>query len=702
MSMTTRRTIVLFALFAAFSGGLIGCNLYHDLEQNQVEPENEQNAAPNNQHDNKQNADPSNQQNASTNQNGEQCSEGQTQPGCSCPDEETGHLECVDGSFGGECICEIDVENQNQEPEQNLCGGTAELRYQGEPIEELGVSCGPCEDGQIECDGDDAITCSGASPAEACLATGFVELTAIHDDWDYDHPLAGDRRLSVFLLEDYGGECRDALVEVDDPSVLQPVDGEDDIASPIDTTLESVPVGVDYTVVAVTHVDHGGTPVAFGVGCRDFQLSEEGDTETIDDLELQEVPIAFSENIRFRLTPHFRGDNPLLGRWHEIINNLDFGTNDIGSSLFGCYIGEGCDVGEMGAFAYVAVFWDDFFEPFRGQWGLSDLWTHIENIDQASGAIHHENDFWFFFSRALDDRWESMVGDVEDDVDLMLADLTLASLETLSTEIHAEPDAETEWETGHEPWESAYRRDVFFAIDELSWQWGNGWGCYDDTGLPPVFDDGDCDVETISADDVPWASPEGDLELRSFGWKYLTMHELSLSWPIHDLIDLIWESQLERIAEHYGLGSDGLFPTLFDCSVLEPAIRTHFEDERSDFDDYDFTEAELDEVMEAFAPLCQELEANAAHFFAAAFKALTVDNDDAFATTDLDVELFHDDLEQRFLQSLEPDNYPADYAPWSPPLFERIEFDAPQCNHRLKHQETEYEICFEPAIEASD
>jgi hypothetical protein len=55
--------------------------------------------------------------------------------------------------------------------ELNGCGGTAELRFEGEAAAPR-VSCGECDDGKLVCDGPDDLTCLGASPVNACGGCG--------------------------------------------------------------------------------------------------------------------------------------------------------------------------------------------------------------------------------------------------------------------------------------------------------------------------------------------------------------------------------------------------------------------------------------------------------------------------------------------------------------------------------------------------
>jgi hypothetical protein len=174
---------------------------------------------------------------------------------CECSEDERGYQECVDGSFDNQCICE-DEEDPDEDPE-NLCGGTSELTYDGEPLDALGGECGPCADGEISCDGEDQVQCSGASSADACLATGSVEITGYHDSWEY---WEGDQELSVFFLEDFNQTCHQALDELDDGAVLRPIDSETNVENPIEVSAQNIPVGIEYTAVVVLHAEHSGFP----------------------------------------------------------------------------------------------------------------------------------------------------------------------------------------------------------------------------------------------------------------------------------------------------------------------------------------------------------------------------------------------------------------------------------------------------------
>lgn len=53
------------------------------------------------------------------------------------------------------------------ESEENACGGTEQLRLDGEALEP-GDDCGPCEDGTVVCDGVEALRCIAATAANRC------------------------------------------------------------------------------------------------------------------------------------------------------------------------------------------------------------------------------------------------------------------------------------------------------------------------------------------------------------------------------------------------------------------------------------------------------------------------------------------------------------------------------------------------------
>ena len=103
------------------------------------------------------------------------CQPGEIQT-CTCDDGSPGERQCMDDETFTSCQCPDDTNNQNQDAghpdadnqdDTNACGGEGELTYDG-ALAEPGDSCGPCSDGLLECDGEEALTCEGAGELNSC------------------------------------------------------------------------------------------------------------------------------------------------------------------------------------------------------------------------------------------------------------------------------------------------------------------------------------------------------------------------------------------------------------------------------------------------------------------------------------------------------------------------------------------------------
>ena len=618
------------------------------------------------------------------NQSAGACEEGETEAGCECADGSTGYRECDgDGEFGEQCICE------------NACGGSSELSFDGEPVDEPGGECGPCEDGEIVCDGEDSLRCSGASPASACMPTGSVELTAYHQDWE---ALVGERRFSVFAVEEFSRDCPDVIDELDSSRTLQLVeDGE--VSAPIEATVEGVPVSTDYTLVGLIYRELDGSTISYAVGCRDIELQEEGESLVIDDMEIHELPSQVAEEYRVSVPPVFDSGDMLIDRLEDLAQELEFSTADMGDQLLDCLIDGSCTSGNAGAIAYVALNWEDV-EPFTQSWPLSDLWWHIDHLDNTSEDIFGHDDYiWYFFGLALDDRWASMTGSDQGSEAHDIGYLTLVGTETLTAELMTTPGLGSDFESGDSPWEFAMYRDVSLDVQELSWTWGLGFDCYQSNDTP-AFDDPGCTEESIAAADINGASMDGDLVLRLFGSRYMAFEALGLDLPLPALIDEIWTHNLGQLEAEHSLGAGNFFSTLFNCSLLESDIRSSFEDERDD-GYINFKDAELDTMMDAFEPFCEAFEDHGQDYFAAAFKAAAVDYETSLAGADVELQLYDGNLDDRYLLSFGPQDYPDPWVAWQRPLFDHIDYDGASCEHYVYDDGASgLEFCTMPTIEA--
>ncbi len=90
-------------------------------------------------------------------------------------------------------------DNQEQEEATNACGGESSLVLDGQATSP-GSSCGVCGDGNVVCDGEDALHCMGASPENAC--GGCQPLHAVEGD------SCGPCDHGVFQCDGEGGlEC---------------------------------------------------------------------------------------------------------------------------------------------------------------------------------------------------------------------------------------------------------------------------------------------------------------------------------------------------------------------------------------------------------------------------------------------------------------------------------------------------------------
>ena len=126
------------------------------------------------------------------------------------------------GLFCGSCgtvVCDLEDPELNStecnDPGRNACGGCSELGA------ERGGACGPCEDGMLQCDGPNALLCSGARALNDCGGCmDFDEGQALNGDcgecgtWVCD-----DANLGALRCEDPGfnlcGGCGELNHEID-------------------------------------------------------------------------------------------------------------------------------------------------------------------------------------------------------------------------------------------------------------------------------------------------------------------------------------------------------------------------------------------------------------------------------------------------------------------------------------------------------
>ncbi len=619
------------------------------------------------------------------NQNGEEvlCEDGEQQDGCACPDGATGYQVCADGEFGGECVCE--------EPgEENLCGGTSELIYGGEAITELGGSCGPCDDGTIQCDGEESVTCVDASPAEACMPTGSVEFTAYFRTdtvWDVD------QHLSVFLLENYSRACYEVNQELGDSALMRPVNTEEITGSSMDLEFGGVPVGVDYTIAVVLHVEVDDTIVTTSVGCEEVRIEEEGAGVSVDDVFVRELPAALGDEYRLRLMQDNVFDSWAMGsRIMDIVQSTEYRTANFGSAFLGCLVSSGsCDTG--GTLGHLLVNWDQIGD-LSGAYSGS-LVAQIENIDTRSEQMHGNwQTFWWMLEIILDERWQSLVGVGFNGDEFSLGDQIHVSLSSLSAELDVERRFRGDVLYDQEPFDLVYTQDVAYSVEGIELVWAAGYSdCFESSGVS--LDHPGCQTQRVGDGDEFWLSPSGDLTLRTNGWNRLGLESLDFDLPLSRVVGRMVDDHLEALVSAIGFTSGTFFSNVFDCTALESDLRALYELERSEYG-MEFTDGQLDNMMDAFQWLCEGLESHGEALLRGAFQAPLFAQNTGLASTDRPMELYEGNLDERYFYSLELGPSGGD---WSPPALSAIEADSSSCEHYLFDLPTDLEMCVAPDLE---
>ena len=144
--------------------------------------------------------------------------------------------------------------------EFNACGGEELLEFDGEPAEPE-ESCGDCDDGVLICDGEDALTCMGASEENTC---GGCE------------PLEGEPDQSC-------GPCGDGVWTCQDDGSLECEDaGESNICGGCEE-LEGLPG-------ESCELDTGGTGILSCTGADELECVAPGDNACGGDSELDATP----------------------------------------------------------------------------------------------------------------------------------------------------------------------------------------------------------------------------------------------------------------------------------------------------------------------------------------------------------------------------------------------------------------------------
>ena len=734
--------------------------------------------------------------NAATNNQPQSCTDGDTQIGCECPDGELGFQVCTDGQFGGDCQCDeattnvcggssqltydgevveqlggscgpcddgqiacsgteavdcfgasssdscpdlpTNQEQPNQEqpnqeqpnqeqpnqeqpnqeqPNQeqpNICGGFSDITYDGEPVTELGGSCGPCDDGSIDCDGEDQVQCTGASPASTCQPTATLEIDIERDQFS---TFPSDSKLTVALLEDFTADCEDALSSMSDAAILRPIDGIDLEDNPtIAVTAEELPVDTSYTVVAAAHGTRGDdVTVATSLGCETIDPLEDGENRQIGPILLRELPSELADSYRFSFQPRLNSDTSFFrAEFVEFITELDFRNEYIGDRLLRCWSNHTANCtgsSRRGAIPYVFSAWDDV-EPFTNSFGSAgfDLDDKVlELLNGSDDLTGGESHLFYVFEVALDKRWNQMASGSYNNPSLTIGEETLFSLASINVEIIASPEFSSSWTVDPPVAPTAYRVNTVFENSELRWTWAQQYSNCFDSNDQPTIDNSDCPTDSITAADVSWASL-GDAEIRlsTIGWPYSALQSVTFNWPLHDLIDHIWASKLQEATSILSSVSGGdFFGSLFQCNTLEATMRDTYQEWRAD-GVFDYNDNALETLLTRWRPFCEQFQNHGEDFFAAAFKAFALDLQSSQGTGKVPIELLDEtghQIEDRLMWNMEPEQYTSSSSAWLRPRLDHIEPDFSDCAHWFVGPVTggePFNFCVVPEIQALD
>ncbi len=276
--------------------------------------------------------------------------------------------------------------NQTDPNQGDLCG------------DEVGLPCGPCDDGAYECTNDGTLTCAGASPASACLPTGSLTLNitsrlATDDD---------DLSWHGLLFADEPAGCADLS------DLVLPEDAEAVATVTVDGStflIEEIPAGEDWVLAIVALEEAQHARVHHGIGCLDVSV-EEGGAEEADltvvqrpfrvapayDLTFHVEDLADAENVFTSFHEAFNG----LGSWGgfavrcmaDLVQCMWMGNDDI--------MMQGVD---LVSYVSQGIFWDEahpFFNEITEPLTSHTFYTHFYSL--------YPQEAWWVFMDAINDQ----------------------------------------------------------------------------------------------------------------------------------------------------------------------------------------------------------------------------------------------------------------------------------------------------------
>lgn len=574
---------------------------------------------------------------------GVSCTEGETRS-CRCDDGTPSAQVCFDEVFAP-CICD-------ESPDRNVCGGSEILIYDGAPITEVGGPCGPCEDGTLECTNEEEVHCADAGPAFSCLPTGSVEFAVTYDTE------ASGTQLSVFLLQDYSGQCHQAYQLLDNPELQRPLDSIEPEGDSL--VLDQVPVGLEYTAVVVLHVDRADTPLSVALGCFEIFLEDEEQQLLIEEVvPLRELPSLLAESYEIWLSTSSSERN-FSTKLEPMSGSLNFHHNDhIGQNLLQCLADDLTCTLARGAIGFTLENWGKI-RAFTSNDEIKDLNRLKRSINQAAGDTF-QTWIWGSFSSALRNRHRSLIVNFDESERLEVGNNLMASLQSLTALVTLSIQQADQWTLEHniEDHELSIDRLISFQVEDLRWEAGLHVACLDSplgNSIPP-----DCEFVSFSAADLG-EDIGGEFSARTLGSRSFGFQESTLYWPITALIKRLWESQVQRMEEHLEMDPNTFFSNLFHCEELDDDIRTM----AGALGGFRYRQSLRDAVIE----LCEEYRAHGHDIFAATLAYILLDGEVEYATEPLEMSYDPDPLTTigRLLEIREAQPYPANPVPFSPLL----------------------------------